>query len=248
MAKSAPDGYTIFLTTNTANSSNPHLFKKLPYDAIREFTPIARICYFPFVLAVNASLPVNTPRELIDYAKNSKQPISYGYGNSTGQVASAAFSTLTQINATAVPYKSSPQVLTDLIGGQITFLFGDLASSAAHIKSGRIRAIAVTTERGSALAPDLPALATAATRTGFYLAARVDIAGAAQMPADVTPMLSVEINRSRAPKDITDKLLGMGAGRPLLSLATTCANSWLSEAKKLGMRGLFRRSAAAPVH
>ncbi len=118
VAKSPADGYTLFLTTNTVHSSNPHLFKKLPYDPIKDFTPIARVCYFPFVLAVNASLPVHTPRELIAYARNAKQPISYGYGNSTGQVASAAFSSLTQINATAVPYKSSPQVLTDLIGGQ----------------------------------------------------------------------------------------------------------------------------------
>ena len=211
VAKSAPDGYTIFLTTNTANSSNPHLFKKLPYDAIRDFTPIARICYFPFVLAVNASLPVQTPRELIEYARNSKQPISYGYGNSTGQIASAAFNTLTQINATAVPYKSSPQVLTDLIGGQITFLFGDLASSAAHIKSGRIRAIAVSTERRSVLAPDLPTVASAVNLPGFDLAAWVGIVGPAHMPADITQKLSVEINRIVARKDITDKLLAMGA-------------------------------------
>ena len=211
VARSAPDGYTLFLTTNTAHSSNPHLFKKIPYDPITDFTPIARVCYFPFVLAVNANLPVNTPRELIDYAKNNKQVISYGYGNSTGQVAAAAFSSLTKINATAVPYKSSPQVMTDLIGGQITFLFGDLASSSVHIKSGRIRAIAVSTERRSALAPDLATVASAANLPGFDLAAWVGVVGPAQLPADITQKLSTEINRILARKDIVDKLNAMGA-------------------------------------
>ena len=129
----------------------------------------------------------------------------------TGQIASAAFSRLTKINATAVPYKSSPQVLTDLIGGQLTFLFGDLASSAAHIKSGQIRAIAVSTERRSALAPDLPSVASAANLPGFDLAAWVGIVGPAQMPADITQKLSLEINRVVARKDISDKLLAMGA-------------------------------------
>ncbi len=219
VARSAPDGYTLFLTTNTAHSSNPHLFKKIPYDPINDFTPIARVCYFPFVLAVNASLPVHTPRELIDYAQNSKQVISYGYGNSTGQVAAAAFSTLTKINATAVPYKSSPQVMTDLIGGQITFLFGDLASSAVHIKSGRIRAIAVTTERRSALAPDLPSVAAAANLPGFDLTAWVGVVGPAQLPADITQKLSTEINRILARKDILDRLKAMGA-EPAPALAS----------------------------
>ena len=195
------------------------MFKKIPYDPINDFTPIARVCYFPFVLAVNASLPVHTPRELIDYAQNSKQVISYGYGNSTGQVAAAAFSTLTKINATAVPYKSSPQVMTDLIGGQITFLFGDLASSAVHIKSGRIRAIAVTTERRSALAPDLPSVAAAANLPGFDLTAWVGVVGPAQLPADITQKLSTEINRILARKDILDRLKAMGA-EPAPALAS----------------------------
>ena len=211
VAKSAPDGYTLFLTTNTAHSVNPYLFKKLPYDPIKDFTAVARVCYFPFVLAVNANLPVKSVADLVAYGRANPQKLSYGYGNSTGQVASAALNSLLKLEATAVPYKSSPQVLVDLIGGQVTFIFGDLASSQAHLKAGRIRALAVSTEKRSALAPDLPTVAAAANLPGFDLAAWVGVLAPAGLSPDIRTRLSVQIDRMLARPDIADKLTAMGA-------------------------------------
>ena len=211
VARAAPDGHTLFLSTNTAHSANPHLFKKLPYEPIRDFTPIARVAYFPFVLAVNAALPVKTVAELIAHAKDAKAKVSYGFGNSTGQVAGAAFTALTKNDATAIPYKSTPQALTDLAGGQIAFMFVDLASSAPHVKSGRVRMLAVTTEKPSALAPGLPSVATAAQLPGFDLAAWGGVLGPAGMAAEVTSRLSVAINQMLARPEVAERFAGMGS-------------------------------------
>ena len=211
VAKAPPDGYTILLATNTTHSVNPFMFRKLPYDPVRDFTPIARICYFPFVLLVNAESGIKSVAGLRQYAQANPGKVRYGYGNSTGQIASAALDTLTKLGATAVPYKSSPQVLVDLIGGQITYAFGDLASSAAHLKSGRVHALAVSTEQSSALAPDLPPLASAASLPGFDLAAWVGIFGPHGLPPEITQKLSARINQMLARKDVADKLAAMGA-------------------------------------
>src|SRR5690606_24223268 len=121
-----PDGYTIMLATNTTHSANPYLFKSLRYDPVRDFTPLAQICNFPFVLAVSGTLPVSTVQELINHKKKDGAALSYAYGNSTGQIAAAAFDKAAGLNATAVPYKSSPQAMTDIIGGRASFMFADL--------------------------------------------------------------------------------------------------------------------------
>lgn len=211
VAKAPADGYTLMLATNTTHSVNPYLFAKLPYDPLRDFTGIARVCYFPFVLLVNAQSPVRSVDDLRQQARSAPKGVSFGYGNSTGQIASAAFSSLTGMAATAVPYKSSPQVLVDLIGGQIDFAFGDLASSQGQLKSGRVRALAVSTEVPSALIPGLPTLAKAAALPGFDLAAWVGILGPAGLPADITEKLSHRINAMLARPEVVEKLTAMGA-------------------------------------
>lgn len=210
LTKSAPDGYTLMLTTNTVNSANPHLFKKLPYDPIKDFTPIARICNATFVLAVAAENPAKSVAELISAARANLGKTNFAYGNSTGQIAGAAFNNLVGLGATAVPYKSTPQALTALVAGEVTFLFVDLASSQALLKGGRIRALAVTTEARSSLAPDVPPLATSANLPGFDLAAWVGIVGPAAMPADIVNRLSASINRILARKEVTERLTALG--------------------------------------
>lgn len=211
VAKSAPDGYTLFLSTNTAHSVNPHLFKKLPYDPIADFTPIARVCYFPFVLAVNSSSPIKSVDQLAALSRSAQAKASYGYGNSTGQIAGAAFVSQMKLDATAVPYKSTPQALTDLIGGQFNFLFVDLASSQAQVKSGRVRLLAVTSELRSPQVPDLPTIAAAANLPGFEVTAWVGMLGPAGLSADITTRVSEEIQRALKRRDIIDRLTSLGA-------------------------------------
>lgn len=211
VAKAPADGYTLLLSTNTINSGNPHLFKKLPYDPLKDFTPIARVCNFLFILAVSADQPIKSVAELRSFAKANTNKISFAYGNSTGQIAGAAFNTLAGLEALAVPYKSTPQALTALVGGEVTFLFVDLASSQALLKAGRLRALAITTEAKSKLAPELPTLAASASLPGFDLAAWVGILGPAALPADITAKLSASINRIVTRKEVSDRLTSMGA-------------------------------------
>lgn len=211
IARAPADGYTVLLSTNTIHSGNPHLFKKLPYDPLKDFTPIARICNFLFVLAVGADQPFKSVADLLLYAKANPGKVSFGYGNSTGQIAGAAFNNLAGLGGIAVPYKSTPQALTALVGGEVTYLFVDLASSQALLKGGRLRALAVTTEAKSRLAPELPTLASSAQLPGFDLAAWVGILGPAGLPSDITNKLSVSINRITARKEVSDKLTAMGA-------------------------------------
>ena len=211
VAKSPADGHTLLLTTNTINSGNPHLFKKLPYDALKDFTPIARICNFLFILAVPADQPIKSVSELKAFAEANPDKVSFAYGNSTGQIAGAAFNKLGGLKALAVPYKSTPQALTALVGGEVTYLFVDLASSQPLLKAGRIRALAITTSNKSALAPDLPPLATSANLPGFDLAAWVGIIGPAGIPPDVTSRLSTAINRILTRKEVIDRLTSLGA-------------------------------------
>ncbi|MEI6384955.1 MAG: tripartite tricarboxylate transporter substrate-binding protein [Betaproteobacteria bacterium] len=211
VAKSPADGYTLMLTTNTINSGNPHLFTKLPYDALKDFTPIARICNFIFVLAVAADSPIKSVSDLINWSSTNPNKVSFAYGNSTGQIAGAALNNLVGLNALAVPYKSTPQALTALVGGEVTYLFVDLASSQALLKAGRMRALAISSANKSNLVPDLMPLANMPNLQGFDLAAWVGVIGPAGMPADITAKLSASINRMLARKEIIDRLTGMGA-------------------------------------
>ncbi len=242
VTKSPPDGYTLMLTTNTVNSANPHLFKKLSYDPIKDFTPIARVASATFILAVANDHPAKSVAELVAFAKANSGKVNFAYGNSTGQIAGAAFNSLAGLNATAVPYKSTPQALTGLVGGEVTFLFVDFSSSQSLVKAGRLRALAVTTEARSSLAPEIPPLAASANLAGFDLAAWVGIVGPAAMPVDVTQKLSNSINRILVRKDVHERLTSMGAdvspgtAAELQAYMALQLNSWRDKIKAAGIQ------------
>lgn len=149
VAKTPADDYMVLLSTNNINSGNPHLFKKLPYDPLKDFTAIARICNFLFVLAVPIDQFIQTVAELIGYSKENPNKVSFAYGNSTGQIAGDAFTNLAGLNGIAITYKSTPQALTALVGREVTYLFVDLASSQLLLKRGRLR-VTVATDEASA--------------------------------------------------------------------------------------------------
>ena len=211
VAKAPADGYTLFLTSNSSHSVNPHIFKKLPYDPIADFTPIGGIAYFPFILAVNATLPVRTPQEFVTYANANKGKLFYAYGTPTVQIPAAALSRLLKLNAEGVPYKSSPAALTDVIGGQVQFLVVDLASARPHLQSGKLRALAVTTSKRSGLAPDLPTIEETLGLRDFDLAAWTGLFGPAGMPRDVTEKLSAVLLQVLAKSEVRDRIQAAGA-------------------------------------
>ena len=210
-AKSPPDGYTLFLTSNSSHSVNPHMFKKLPYDPIADFTPIGGIAYFPFILAVNASVPARTPQEFVTYARANKGKLNYAYGTPTVQIPAEALNRLEKLEATGIPYKSSPGAMTDVIGGQAQFLVVDLASARPHLQSGRLRALAVTTSKRTALAPDLPTIEESLGLRNFDLAAWTGLFGPARLPREITEKLSVTLQQILAKPDVRERILASGA-------------------------------------
>ena len=211
VAKAPPDGYTLFLTSNSSHSVNPHIVKKLPYDPIADFTPIGGIAFFPFILAVNASLPVRTPQEFVAYANANRGKLFYAYGTPTVQIPSEALNRLLKLEAVGVPYKSSPAALTDVVGGQAQFLVVDLASARPHLQSGRLRALGVTTARRSSLAPDLPSIEESLGLRDFDLAAWTGLFGPAGLPREVQEKLSATLQQVLARPAVGERILAIGA-------------------------------------
>ena len=158
VAKSAPDGYTLFMATVSTHSQVPWLMKKPPYDAIKDFVPIAGIGGFSFVIVVHPSLPARTVREFVALAKSYPGNLPYGAPGGTSQICSETLRRRAGVSLALVPYKSSPQAITELIAGQIGMICSDFATAIAHIKSGKIRALALTTAKRSDELPDIPTL------------------------------------------------------------------------------------------
>ena len=208
VAKAKPDGYTLFMTTNTSHSANPALFTNLKYDPIKDFTPITRVGELPFALLVTPSLPAKSLKELIDYAKTNPGKLSYATPNSTSQVASETIKRIAGVQMLGAPYKSSPQALTDLIGGQVQMYVADLGSSLAMIKAGKVRTLAVTTKAPLNSLPNVPSVASAVP--GFDLTSWNGIFGPAGLPKPVVDRLNTEILAVLAEKDVQDQLAQLG--------------------------------------
>ncbi len=208
VAKAAPDGYTLFMTTNTSHSANPALYKSLKYDPIKDFTPVARIGELPFVFAVNNEVPVKTLQEFIDYAKAHKGKVSYATPNSTSLVASETIKRIAGIDVLGVPYKSSPQAMTDLIGGQVQMYVVDLGSGMSMLQAGKVRPLATTTAKPLKSLPGLPPIA--ATVKGFDLTSWNGVFGPAGMPQAIVDRLSTELQKAVADKGVQERLGELG--------------------------------------
>ena len=208
VARAKPDGYTLFMTTNTSHSANPSLFQNLKYDPIKDFTPIVRTGELPFALVVANRLPIKSLKELIDYAKANPGKLSYATPNSTSLVASETLKRMAGIDIVGVPYKSSPQAMTDVVGGQIELYVTDFGSGLGMIKADKVRALAVTPANGSKILPNLPAVAQALP--GFDLTSWNGIFGPAGLPKPIVERISTEVIAILAEKEVQDRLAVIG--------------------------------------
>jgi tripartite-type tricarboxylate transporter receptor subunit TctC len=209
VAQAAPDGYTLFMTTNTTHSANPSLMKKLPYDPIKDFTPVARMGNLPFMLVINPKLPVKTVGELIAYAK-AHPGMSYASGNSTGIVSGATLGRMANIDLLHVPYKSTPPAMTDVIAGQVPMMFVDVAAGTANVKAGKTRALAVTTAQRSRLLPDLPPIADTPELKGFDITSWNGVFAPAKTPQPIVERLNRELSKIASSKEVAPKFEALG--------------------------------------
>jgi len=218
VVRSPADGYTL-LSVNSSNLINATLYEKLPYNFLRDIDPIASFCRVPLVMEVNPSFPARTVPEFIAYAKANPGTInmaSGGIGNST-HVTGELFKMMAGVNLLHVPYRGSPPALTDLIGGRVQVMFDVLSSSVEHIRSGRLRALAVTTATRSEALPGIPTIGEFVP--GYEASALAGIGAPKGTPAEIIDKLNREINAGLADPNIKARFADLGLTPLSLSAA-----------------------------
>src|SRR5262249_27163836 len=209
VAKAAPDGHTLMMATNSPLSAVPFLMKNVSYDPVKDFTTITRVGSFTLMLVVNASLPVTSVKELIDYAKAHPGKLSFASANTSGIVAGETLAHWAELDLVHVPYKAAPPALQDVIAGRVSMMFTDLTSGLPHVKSGALRALAVTRLHRSSLFPELPTLDEAGV-TGFDMDSWAGIVAPAGTPAPIVTRLNGELRRIIDDPDVKSKLAHVG--------------------------------------
>ena len=206
VARAQPDGYTLLVGTNSTHSGNPYLFKKLRYDPVNGFAPIGRMTINPLAFLVRNDSPHKTAQDLIKFAKENPDKLSYGYGNTGGQVSAAMLVNMAKIKALAVPYKTTPQAFTDLIGGQIDFTFVDIAASQSLIDSNKIRALAVTSPKRYPYLAGVPSLREVAGLEDFALFAWLGLMAPAGTPKPIIARLNTELRAALESPEVKQHL------------------------------------------
>jgi tripartite-type tricarboxylate transporter receptor subunit TctC len=182
VAKAPADGYTVLVTTGTTHAANPALFKKLPYDPVKDFAPVTPTSNNAFVLVVASNFPANSVADLAKLARANPGKYSFGSGNAPSRVGGEMFKMMAGVDLLHVPYKGAPQALTDLLGGQISMMWTDLRTGMPMVQSGKLKALAVTGQKRLALAPNVPTMIEQgypdyllANWVGVYLPAKTPI-------------------------------------------------------------------------
>ncbi len=211
-AKSTPDGYTLLMTTAAPHGINPGLYRKLGFDAVKDFAGISLVATVPNVLVVNNTLPVKDVRELIAYLRANPGKLNFGspgYG-STGHMSVELFMAMTGTKMAHIPYKGDAGVLADLMGGQIMLSLSNMPAYTPQIKAGRVRALAVSTAKRSPAAPEIPTMAEAGV-PGYVTVAWFGLLAPAKTPRDIINKLSAETARILKMPDVYTRLADLGA-------------------------------------
>ena len=210
VARAAPDGYTLMLDAMN-HAVNPSLYAKLPYDPARAFSPIAVLAVFPNVMLVNASFPAKDVRGVIAMAKDKPGTLAFASsGNGSAQhLAGELFRQKAGVDITHIPYKGGGPALNDVIGGQVPLFFGNMASSLPHVKSGKLRALAITGGKRSAALPDAPTIAEAGL-PGYEVYEWNAIFAPAGTPAPVIAKLAEAIAKATQSAEFRERVTGLG--------------------------------------
>jgi tripartite-type tricarboxylate transporter receptor subunit TctC len=210
VVRAPADGYTLLMGT-IANTINSSLYSKLPFDFARDFAPIAAIASVPNVLVVHPSLPVRSIQEFIRFAKAKPGEILYGSsGNGTGpHLSGELFNLMAGVKLVHIPYKGSPQAVTDLLGGRVMAMFSPASTALPHIKAGTLRALGVSSARRTAIAPDLPTIAESGL-AGFETSVWFGLLAPAGTPRDIIERLNREVARALADADVQRQFATQG--------------------------------------
>lgn len=209
VARSAPDGYTMVLVPNSL-AINPFLYPKIPFDAIKDFTPITLVGQSPLVVALHPSMPAKDMRALINLARSRPTQVQYGSSGigSVGHMSVSLLEMMTSVRFLHIPYKGTAIMMQDVLSGQLTFTFTSALGVIPHVRSGRLRAIAVTSDKRSPALPDLPTVAESVPGYSFIL--WYGLIGPAGLPPDILNRLNAEIGRVLNDPEIKARLANQG--------------------------------------
>jgi tripartite-type tricarboxylate transporter receptor subunit TctC len=230
-AKAPPDGYTLLLATTSTHSIGPAINPKLPYDTVRDFTPIAHVGDAPSIMLVPNNSPAKTVREWIDYAKKNPGKLNYASsGNGTiVQLTAELFKSQADVFVTHIPYKGTALAIPDLITGKVDVLFDSLPTGMPHVRDGRLRALGVTTLKRSPLAPELPPIAD--VLPGFESNTWFGLYGPKGLPADMVNRINAAANQALSDPEVRDKLARLGI-EPTTSTPAQLASMVAADAAK----------------
>src|SRR5829696_2496791 len=211
VAKATPDGYTIGVVTSSTHAVAVTLSPNLPYDPIKDFTPISMIASSPYVLVVYPGVPAKTVPELVALAKSKPGVLNYGSAGpaSLAHLAGALFATLSDIELAHIPYKSTAQSVIDLISGRLEMQFATIAPTLANIRAGQLRALAVTSKKRVEALPDVPTMDEAGVR-GYEATLWFALVAPAKLPAKITMRLNREVNDILGTAEMKEALAQQG--------------------------------------
>ncbi|GGJ09887.1 Bug family tripartite tricarboxylate transporter substrate binding protein [Neoroseomonas lacus] len=207
-ARAAPDGHTWCVLSVTNGALNTYTVRRLAYDPLRDFAPIGFIAETAYLLVVPASSPAQDLRGLIDHAKASPTPLTFSHGNSSALIASATLARMAGVEMTGVPYRGGPEALTDVIAGRIDSTFTDFAAAMPQVREGKIRAIAVTSPRPFALAPEIPTVASVLPEFTFDVWFGLGVPAAT--PAPVVARANEALNKVLRDEELKTRLARLG--------------------------------------
>ena len=232
VARAQPDGYRVLITTNTSHAANPHLFKKLSYDPVKDFRPVTLLGTGGQIMVVHPSSEAQNVEDFLRLAKEKPGELSFGSGSSSSRVAGELLQQMADIELLHVPYKSNPMAITDLLGGQITMMISDMATGLPQVQSGSLRALGVTTPERSPLAPDVPTIAEAGVpgyEMGYWFGAYVP----AGTPDNVVQKLH-ELLTQATTRDAAQQFYRQTGTTHVTSTAAELAKFQEEETKKWG--------------
>ena len=211
IAKAPPDGYTIGMISSS-HSVNPSLMKKLPYDLTTDLAPVTQATTQPYALVIHPSVPAKSIKDLIALAKAKPGTLNYGSSGTGGlsHLSGALLGTLAAIDINHVPYKGGAPALTDVISGQIQMLFSTILQAHAHLASGRLRPLAVTTVKRSRALPDLPTMQEAGVK-GYEVAGWYGVVAPAKLPKPIIAKLNADIVRALKTPEVADRMAADGS-------------------------------------
>ncbi|MGH8619512.1 MAG: Bug family tripartite tricarboxylate transporter substrate binding protein [Burkholderiales bacterium] len=211
VAKAPADGYTLIMATNGSHGINMSLYPNVPYDPLKDFTPLIAVAGVPMVLVVTSATPVKSAKELVSYALAQDGKVNYGSAGtgSTGHLTAEIFKTATGIKGQHIPYKSDGPALVDLMGGQFTFIFSNMPAVVSYVKAGRVRALAVSVSQRSPLLPDVPTLTELGIKVEII--PWYGVMGPAGISKPVAAKLNAGINRVLESPEFKERLVSLGA-------------------------------------